>query len=191
MSGPTVRVWLQSGWKELFRAAGLPFNPQKVEQEVLGQHFLYFDDATSLFVGMIPEKAVLSVSYQGYRLGEVLVEGRYWYGAAGAMVVTEQLGAQRRQKITCSGPARLDVDTLYWRVFGKVADDLREDEGEKRIMPLKRALQVPERRLIITALRIYGGNRGKTAAALRINRTTLFNKMRMHGLLDGGWEVPA
>ena len=50
--------------------------------------------------------------------------------------------------------------------------------------PLKQALEVPERALILRALRHHGGNRKETAATLGINRTTLFNKMRKYDLLS-------
>jgi DNA-binding NtrC family response regulator len=52
------------------------------------------------------------------------------------------------------------------------------------VVPLKTALEDPERRYIEMALRRYQGNRQDTAKALDINRTTLFNKMRKYGLLE-------
>jgi len=52
------------------------------------------------------------------------------------------------------------------------------------IVPLKQALEDPERRIIENALRLNGGNRQETAKALDINRTTLFNKMRKYDLLE-------
>jgi two-component system response regulator AtoC len=48
---------------------------------------------------------------------------------------------------------------------------------------LKDALAEPERELIRLALAEHDGCRKATAAALGVNRTTLFNKMRKHGLL--------
>jgi two-component system response regulator HydG len=50
--------------------------------------------------------------------------------------------------------------------------------------PLKAALEIPEALLIERALEACNGNRQKTASVLDINRSTLFNKMRKHGLLD-------
>jgi DNA-binding NtrC family response regulator len=55
-----------------------------------------------------------------------------------------------------------------------------------RILPLRKALEIPEREIIERTLRSHGGNRQETAAALMINRTTLFNKMRKYGLLGKG-----
>jgi DNA-binding NtrC family response regulator len=52
------------------------------------------------------------------------------------------------------------------------------------LMHLKDALAEPERELIRRALEQNGGNRKATARQLGVNRTTLFNKMRKHGLLD-------
>jgi two-component system response regulator HydG len=52
-----------------------------------------------------------------------------------------------------------------------------------RTLPLKRALEIPEREIIERTLRTHNWNRQRTAQALDINRTTLFNKMRKYGLL--------
>jgi DNA-binding NtrC family response regulator len=49
---------------------------------------------------------------------------------------------------------------------------------------LKRALEGPERWLIVRALEQHGGNRSAAARALGIDRTTLFNKMRKYALLS-------
>jgi len=50
-------------------------------------------------------------------------------------------------------------------------------------VPLKQALEQPERRIIETALECNNWHREQTAAALDINRTTLFLKMKKYGLL--------
>jgi DNA-binding NtrC family response regulator len=50
---------------------------------------------------------------------------------------------------------------------------------------LREALEAPERRILVEALELNGWSRHRTAAMLGINRTTLFNKMRKHRLLDG------
>jgi DNA-binding NtrC family response regulator len=49
---------------------------------------------------------------------------------------------------------------------------------------LKQALAGPERELIQRALERTGGRRQEAAKLLGINRTTLFNKMRKHGLCN-------
>ena len=49
-------------------------------------------------------------------------------------------------------------------------------------LPLETALQQPERRIIEAALKRNQWNRQATAAELDINRTTLYKKMRKHGL---------
>ncbi|MHC5064411.1 MAG: sigma-54-dependent transcriptional regulator [Planctomycetota bacterium] len=54
---------------------------------------------------------------------------------------------------------------------------------ESHLLPLKRALEAPEKLLIERALQHHGGNRQATASTLGINRSTLFNKMRKFNLL--------
>lgn len=48
--------------------------------------------------------------------------------------------------------------------------------------PLKSALADPERQIILEALEANGWNRQNTAAMLGINRTTLYKKMKRHGI---------
>ena len=66
-------------------------------------------------------------------------------------------------------------------------DDLRGIEtsggnGDGRILPLKQALERPERDIIERALAAYQGSRQATAEALGINRTTLYKKMKRYGI---------
>jgi DNA-binding NtrC family response regulator len=56
------------------------------------------------------------------------------------------------------------------------------DNGEARILPLKQALEGPERDIIERTLRAFHGNRQATANALDINRTTLYKKMKRYGI---------
>ncbi len=49
-------------------------------------------------------------------------------------------------------------------------------------MPLKQALEVPEKRILESALRANDWNRQATAEQLDINRTTLYKKMKRYGL---------
>lgn len=51
------------------------------------------------------------------------------------------------------------------------------------ILPLKEALEEPERQLILQALEALNWNRQETARVLDINRTTLYKKMKKYGLL--------
>lgn len=50
------------------------------------------------------------------------------------------------------------------------------------ILPLKEALEGPEKEIIRAALEACNWSRSATAAALEINRSTLFKKMRKYGL---------
>lgn len=50
--------------------------------------------------------------------------------------------------------------------------------------PLKKSLEQPERELIISVLKQYDWNRNKAAAALGINRTTLYNKMQKYKIAE-------
>jgi DNA-binding NtrC family response regulator len=55
-------------------------------------------------------------------------------------------------------------------------------------MPLEKALEGPEKRIIEAALRANHWNRQLTAAQLEINRTTLYKKMKKYGLDVRNWQ---
>jgi two-component system response regulator AtoC len=57
---------------------------------------------------------------------------------------------------------------------------------EPPLGPLKDMLAMPERRFVERALEAAAGNRTEAARILDVTRSTLFNKMRRHGLLDWG-----
>ena len=52
-------------------------------------------------------------------------------------------------------------------------------------MSLEEALTHPERQIIRAALSRNNGNRQATAAELKINRTTLYKKMKRYDLFEG------
>ncbi|HTF87533.1 MAG TPA: sigma-54 dependent transcriptional regulator [Planctomycetota bacterium] len=58
----------------------------------------------------------------------------------------------------------------------------RREHG--RTEPLRTALELPERELVLRALTLSGGHRMRAAALLGITRGTLFNKMRKYGLFQ-------
>jgi len=75
---------------------------------------------------------------------------------------------------------RITLVDLPAKLFqsGDVIEPLETGDG----VTLKAALQQPERRIIEAALRANGWNRQLTADQLGINRTTLYKKMKYHGL---------
>lgn len=70
------------------------------------------------------------------------------------------------------------VDDLPQQMFLRGAPVIRQPDAHS----LKEALEVPERQIIIDALKAHNWNRNKTAEALGINRTTLYKKMKRLGL---------
>ena len=49
-------------------------------------------------------------------------------------------------------------------------------------LPLRKALEGPERQIILAALESNNWNRQQTADQLEINRTTLYKKIKQYGL---------
>jgi DNA-binding NtrC family response regulator len=62
--------------------------------------------------------------------------------------------------------------------------------GTATAQSLKRAMQIPERQLILETLREQDWNRNATAAKLGINRTTLYKKMKRLGLEERAFMLP-
>jgi two-component system response regulator HydG len=58
-------------------------------------------------------------------------------------------------------------------------------KGLAELPPLKQALEESERAILVRALELTAGSRSRAARMLDINRTTLFNKMRKYGLMEG------
>lgn len=66
-----------------------------------------------------------------------------------------------------------------------ILEHKEEQSGEEEsIASLKKALELPEKKIIEKALKVNKWNRQKTASMLKVNRTTLFNKMRKYGLFS-------
>ena len=53
-------------------------------------------------------------------------------------------------------------------------------------MPLRKALEEPEKQIILAALEANDWNRQQTADQLEINRTTLYKKIKQYGLESYG-----
>jgi DNA-binding NtrC family response regulator len=77
-----------------------------------------------------------------------------------------------------TGPAPESLSLL-----GTLARGLAEDEHAPWTpMPLERALEEPEKRILLRALKANNWNRQATADQLEINRTTLYKKIKAYGL---------
>jgi two-component system response regulator HydG len=95
-----------------------------------------------------------------------------------------------RAVVLCRGqriePAHLELSP---RESGSAASPARPGASNRaaavgaRILPLKEALEGPEKQLILDALQALNWNRQETARVLDINRTTLYKKMKKYGLL--------
>jgi DNA-binding NtrC family response regulator len=108
--------------------------------------------------------------------------------------VRELENAVHRAVVFCRGP-RVSARDLPPRILrpsaaggfgsesGPAACGGGSPAGDWRPMPLRQALEEPERTIIERALRHNGWNRQLTAEQLGINRTTLYKKMKHYGLL--------
>jgi len=76
---------------------------------------------------------------------------------------------------------RIEVHDLPEELL-KHEDTPAQAQETYRPIPLKKALEEPEKRIIEQALRAHNWNRQATAEALGINRTTLYKKMKRYGL---------
>lgn len=85
---------------------------------------------------------------------------------------------------------RGDVDAISTAFGTSLA--IRGDEAKRwqfdpaNPVPLSKALEEPEKQIILAALEANGWNRQKTADQLDINRTTLYKKIKQYGLEELG-----
>src|SRR5690606_28739862 len=100
--------------------------------------------------------------------------------------VRELENAVERAVVLCRRP-QIDVDDLPESIRHHVhrAPVVEASMAAEELlppMPLQKALEIPERRIIEAALKRNNWNRQATAAELNINRTTLYKKMRKYRL---------
>ena len=83
------------------------------------------------------------------------------------------------------GPGGPSVRNYIQDFLKKNLDDYLHKHPETAEILLKKILDSEkERKAISSALRLFNGNRNKTADFLDINRTTLYQKMKKYGLLE-------
>ncbi|MFO7899181.1 MAG: sigma-54 dependent transcriptional regulator [Planctomycetota bacterium] len=80
---------------------------------------------------------------------------------------------------------RIEFSDLPPDVVAKAGELIGAPQGDE-ILPLKKAMEEPERRIIQRALDYADGNRERAAELLGINRSTLFNKLRRLELNKAG-----
>ena len=149
----------------------------------LAMHFLIRHGAAlgRTFAGFSPEAmaALTRYSYPGnVRELENIVE-RAAVLSAGAMIGTDALPTHVLENISPLAPGGL-------RLVGTTG----VEDGAWVAMSLEDALREPEKRIILRALAGNQWNRQKTADDLKINRTTLYKKMKQLGI-EGGDERAA
>ncbi len=83
----------------------------------------------------------------------------------------------------------VEIADLPPNLSEQVQTDVTPGQSYKPVS-LKRALEDPEKRIIEMALRANNWNRQSTAEVLKINRTTLYKKMKRYGLLEPNEPVP-
>ena len=91
--------------------------------------------------------------------------------------VRELVNVIERAVVLCRGEV-IRVDDL--------PETLRRTDpaiGAATCSRLKSALADPERRMIVNSLEAHGWNRQQTARTLGVNRTTLYKKMKRHGIV--------
>ncbi len=134
---------------------------------VLTEHFLrkYLQDTTRRIEGFSPEAVEVMHRYP-------------WPGN-----VRELENCVERAVVLCRSPL-IGVDDLPPAVLQVTSVPAGQATLSGEPLTLNRALQGPEKQIILHALQAHGGNRQATAASLGINRTTLYKKMKKYDLMD-------
>lgn len=140
-----------------------PLRDRTQDISLLAQHFLhkYKDEALHEIEGISDEAMRILADYE-------------WPGN-----VRELENVVRRAVVLCRSSHVLPED-----LPAKLVPQEEPILPDGKILPLKEAMRKWERRLVLDALRLTGGNRKETAKQLSVNRTTLYNKMREHGIVE-------
>ena len=80
--------------------------------------------------------------------------------------------------VVLTGSDTIDVSDLPRELMASPAPATADAKNTAVIIPLKKALEEPERQIILRAIEYAGGNRDEAAKLLGINRSTLFYKLR-------------
>ena len=133
---------------------------------LLAEHFLkkYRVEVGKEVVGFMPETIQALQRY-------------HWPGN-----VRELENAIERAVVLCKGRQIEPIDLPQSVLEDQTPAEAAAAGGAYKPMPLKDALEEPERRIIEAALRANNWNRQTTAEMLDINRTTLYKKMKHFGL---------
>jgi two-component system response regulator HydG len=109
----------------------------------------------------------------------VVLEHHDWPGN-----VRELEAAIQRAVARCHG-SQIDASDLapIANYHSQNVESVPGAQSVLRIRPLRDALADAEKRIMIQALKVLQRNRQETARLLSINRSTLYKKMRKHGLL--------
>lgn len=101
--------------------------------------------------------------------------------------VQELRAVVERAVLLCQGhriePSHLSFASSERTRSTRITEPRRRDVNPRSILPLKEAMEGPEKQLILEALQAFNWNRQETARMLDINRTTLYKKMKKYGLL--------
>lgn len=95
--------------------------------------------------------------------------------------VRELQNAVERAAVLCRGQV-IQASDLPPQMLAGGRSAAGEAGEEWSPMTLDEALREPEKRILLRALRANNWNRQRTADQLGINRTTLYKKLKMHGL---------
>ncbi len=90
--------------------------------------------------------------------------------------VRELENVMQRAVITAGG-SHIDIDGMSTKEGEHTPEHVGIGE-----FSLKRAMEKPEKEFIVSTLRYFNGNKSKTAEVLRLNRTTLYKKMKKYNM---------
>ncbi len=137
-------------------------------------------DDIPLLIEHFLEKSIKKIkNKEGYSISAAAISALSQYDWPGN--VRELENVIERIVILCRD-CEISVDDLP-ESMREVNGRLNKNGSES--LSLKSALKFSEKEIVERALKQFNGNRKKAAEFLDINRTTLYNKMKEYGLLDG------
>jgi DNA-binding NtrC family response regulator len=153
-----------------------PLRERLGDIELLAGHFLaqHSEEMGKQIAGFSPEalEALRRYSYPGNVRELANIVERAVVLTKGQTITAEDLPPDVIANEAGVLAVRADVADAPWL----------DADGNWRPMPLREALEEPERQILLAALRANGWNRTLTSEQLDINRTTLYKKIKQYDL---------
>ena len=194
-----VHLVLRNSWRSMLSDLGeqnlAAVIGERVTETDMHQPLFTTSNVNDPVLADIPDRILFTASYQDVRVSHFLPEGNFSLGVGVSVRVENQRDPKKspRQIVSARGEGNSTVREAFFAVWEGRLDPEKEHTDQLKNLPrlsLKQRIAPYERMILRDELYRQGGSRDRTADALGISRTTLFNKMHKYRLLGVNFDAP-